>query len=131
MRIVIFPALLLLSLCNLFAATASGLSPEMDAEIDTQLGIHAEENPIRSDPSVIDDRLQLDKIIITPLTYRQIFEPYLNSDRPVFITSDTVLNAYYVLVMESIARYEQVNAQRLPDILKLLWDQIAPEEDPQ
>ena len=32
--------------------------------------------------------------------------------------------------MESIARYEQVNAQRLPDILKLLWSQIAPEEEP-
>jgi hypothetical protein len=129
-RIVIFPALLLLSLCSLFAAAASGLSPELDAQIDTQLGSQLEENPIRSDSAVMDDRLQQDKIIITPLTYRQIFEPYLNSDRPIFITSDTVLTAYHVLLMESIGRYEQVNARRLPEILKLLWGQIAPEEEP-
>jgi hypothetical protein len=125
-----FPAMLLFILFSFAATTASGLSSELDAEIDAQLGIHAEENPIRSDTSVIDDRLQLDKIIITPLTYRQIFEPYLNSDRPIFITSDTVLTAYHVLLMESIGRFQQVNARRLPEILKLLWRQIAPEEEP-
>jgi hypothetical protein len=129
-RIVLFPALLLLSLCSLFATTASGLSAEMDAEIDAQLGIQLEENSIRSDPAIKHDRLQQDKIVITQLSYRQIFEPYLNADRPIFITSDTVLNAYHVLLMESIGRYEQVNARRLPEILKLLWDQIAPEEEP-
>ena len=125
-----YPAMLLFILFTLVVTTASGLSPELDAEIDKHLGIQEEETPIRSDPSIIDDRLQQDKIVISPLTYRQIFEPYLNSDRPVFITSDTVLTAYHVLLMESIARYEQINALRLPEILNLLWSQIAPEEEP-
>lgn len=130
MRVVVFPAMLLLVFCCLFATGAAGLLPESETEIDTQLAIQPEEKSTRTVSTGMDDRLRQDKIIITPLTYRQIFEPYLNSDRPVFITADTVLSAYHVLLTESMDRYAQVNARRLPEILKLLWRQIAPEKEP-
>jgi len=81
-------------------------------------------------PIVIYDieQLKRDKILITNQDYRQIFEPYLNPNSSIFITSDTVLSAFHVLFRQSIADMEQVNAKRALDILKLIWSEIAPEE---
>ena len=70
------------------------------------------------------------RIIITGRTYRQIFEPYLNSPDPIFITSDTVLSAYNVLLSETAIRFENLNARRLPAVLQLIWSQIAKDQAP-
>jgi len=65
------------------------------------------------------EQLARDKILITRQAYRQIFEPYINTATPVFVTSDTVINAFHVLFRESISRHEEMNAQKLEEILKL------------
>jgi hypothetical protein len=48
-------------------------------------------------------QLDQDKIIVTDNTWRQIFTPYIFAGQPVFITSDSVLHAYHVLLEESVA----------------------------
>jgi len=75
------------------------------------------------------EQLNRDKILITNQDYHQIFEPYLNPNSSIFITSDTLLSAFHVLFRQSIADMEQVNANRALDILKLIWSEIAPEEE--
>ncbi len=75
------------------------------------------------------EQLTRDKILITRRAYRQIFEPYINPSAPVFVTSDATINAFHVLYRESIARYEELNAQKLQEILKLIWVRIAPRKD--
>jgi len=74
------------------------------------------------------EQLNRDKILITNQGYRHIFEPYLNPNSSIFITSDTVLSAFHVLFRQSIVDMEQVNANRALDILKLIWSAIAPKE---
>ena len=64
--------------------------------------------------------LEKNRILIANDAYKQIFSPYLASDKPVFITSDSLLNAYHVLFEESVLRLEAAMARRLPDILRLI-----------
>jgi hypothetical protein len=75
------------------------------------------------------EQLNRDKVLITNHAYRQIFEPYLNPNSSIFITSDSVLSAFHVLFRQSIADMEQVNADRALDILRRIWSEIAPEEE--
>ncbi|MBW2250185.1 MAG: DUF3160 domain-containing protein, partial [Deltaproteobacteria bacterium] len=75
------------------------------------------------------EKLNRDKVLITNQGYRHIFEPYLNPNSSIFITSDTVLSAFHVLFRQSIADMEQINANRALDILKLIWAAIAPKEN--
>jgi hypothetical protein len=51
-------------------------------------------------------------------TCKQVFTPYIHSDLPVFVTSDSLLNAFHVLLEESVYRLERVNAARLPAFLE-------------
>jgi hypothetical protein len=53
-----------------------------------------------------EQQLARDKIIVTPRTWKQIFSPYIFSREPVFITTDSVLNAWHVLFEESFAALE-------------------------
>ena len=66
-------------------------------------------------------QLQRDKIVFTDRECRQICGPYLEPDMPVFITSDSILNAYHVLLEESVLRLEAANSERLPAILEDMW----------
>ncbi len=59
-------------------------------------------------------------ILVTNESYNQVYVPYVERTLPVFVTSDSLLNAYHVLYEESIRRMEQANAQRLPDILRFI-----------
>jgi hypothetical protein len=74
------------------------------------------------------EQLTRDKILVTRRTYRQIFEPYINPSSPVFITSDAVIHAFHVLFKESISRHEETNAEKLRDILKMVWARIKPQK---
>jgi len=69
--------------------------------------------------------LSRQKVIITDQSCRQIFSPYVDPDMPVFITSDSILNAYHVLLQESILGLENANSVRLPEILRFIWDNLA------
>lgn len=68
------------------------------------------------------NRLAENKILISNHAYKQVFTPYLEGDLPVFITSDSLLNAYHVLYEESIMRLERANSRKLPAMLKKLWE---------
>jgi len=69
-------------------------------------------------------RLERDKIVFTDKHTMQVFSPYVDPDVPVFITSDSILNAYHVLFEESILRLEQTNYAKLPKILDHLWENL-------
>ena len=72
------------------------------------------------------DRTQLEEqgVVITGREYFQIFEPYIFSDLPVFITTDSILNAYHVLFEESVAAMEQSQAGRFGPLLDRMWRQL-------
>jgi len=70
------------------------------------------------------EQLIRDKILVTNQTYKQVFTPYLGSRLPLFVTSDSLLNAYHVLYEESIQRLEQANAKKLPDILRFILENL-------
>src|SRR5262245_61321672 len=60
------------------------------------------------------EALASQKFVVGDETYKQAFTPYLYSDVPVFVTTDSLLNAFHVLFEESIYRLEKANAARLP-----------------
>ena len=43
---------------------------------------------------------------------------------PVFITSDSILNAYHVLLEESVLRLDLANADELPEVLQFVWKNL-------
>jgi hypothetical protein len=71
------------------------------------------------------ERLARDKILVTGQSFKQVFQPYLDPPEPVFVTSDSLLNAFHVLYEESVVRMEQANARKLPGILRFLWGNLA------
>jgi hypothetical protein len=70
-------------------------------------------------------QLGRDKVLVGRETFRQIFSPYIESECPVFITSDSLLNAYHVLFEESVRGLEKSRARVLPEILNILWTRLA------
>ncbi len=62
--------------------------------------------------------LREQKFVITGLFTRQVFDPYIDSSLPLFITSDSILNAYHVLLEESIYRMELAHSRKLPGALE-------------
>ncbi len=69
-------------------------------------------------------RLNKNRILISNETYKQIFSAYISGERPLFITTDSLLNAYHVLYEESILRLENKLAGKLPGILRLILENI-------
>ncbi len=69
-------------------------------------------------------KLAKDKVLVTNEAYKQVFQPYLKSNVSLFITSDSLLNAFHVLYEESILRMEDANARKLPVILSYVWGGI-------
>ena len=51
------------------------------------------------------------KLLMTNEAYRQVFTPYLSRRLPVFVTSDSLLNAFHVLYEESVRRLEKSGAR--------------------
>src|SRR5262245_28466433 len=72
------------------------------------------------------EHLGRDRFVITGNEYKQTFTPYIGSDVPVFITTDSVLNAFHVVFEESIARLEQAQARKLPGLLEELTKHLEP-----
>ena len=68
-----------------------------------------------TDPEI--KRLREQKFLVTGQALRQVFVPYTGSRVPVFITSDSILNAYHVLFEESIYRMELAISRQLPGVL--------------
>ena len=68
--------------------------------------------------------LKMNRILITNENYKQIFSAYISARNPLFITSDSLLNAYHVLYEESIFRLESTRAAHLPEILKVILSKL-------
>ena len=62
-------------------------------------------------------QLKRDGILIGVREFQQSFEPYIENDVPVFITSDAVLHAFHILFEESLARVEAANVTKLEALL--------------
>jgi len=64
------------------------------------------------------------KVLMVNEAFRQVFEPYIRTRLPVFVTSDSLLNAFHVLYEESVLRFERTNARTLAGVLRHLWDNL-------
>ncbi|MEA3367732.1 MAG: DUF3160 domain-containing protein, partial [Planctomycetota bacterium] len=70
------------------------------------------------------------KVLMTNEAFKQVFDPYIHTDLPMFITSDSLLNAFHVLYEESVLRMEEAGARRLPEILRHLWQWLEAQRPP-
>ena len=68
--------------------------------------------------------LAQNKILAIDRHVSQVFALYIEPRMPVFITSDSILNAYHVLLEESVLRLEQANSAKLPRILRFVWQTL-------
>jgi hypothetical protein len=68
--------------------------------------------------------IKINNVLITNDAFKQVFDPYISTSVPVFITSDAVLFAYHVLLEESLIRLENKNSNELSKILKGIWDAL-------
>jgi hypothetical protein len=71
-------------------------------------------------PEVVE-RLRRDGVIVLDEPLHQVFQAYLDSELPVFVTSDAMLSAYHVLLEDSLRRLEIERARRLPAFLREAW----------
>ncbi len=71
------------------------------------------------------EQLDRDKFVISRQEYKQIFDPYVESKLPVFITADSLLSAFHVLYEESILRLEESHARELPVLLRKMWRDVS------
>jgi hypothetical protein len=67
------------------------------------------------------DHLTKEKVLVGAQESKQSFELYNSGLLPFFITSDSLLNGFNVLLLESVRRWEQHNAATLPDLLQGMW----------
>ena len=67
------------------------------------------------------EQLGKNKILVTNTAFKQVFTPYVGSNVPLFITSDSLLNGFHVLYEESIFRLEEANARKLGSHLQFIW----------
>lgn len=72
-------------------------------------------------PEPVRTKLARDGIAVGTKPMRQVFEAYVDAKTPVFITSDSILNGFHVLLEESILRLETARALGLGDALSLLY----------
>ncbi len=70
------------------------------------------------------EKLARDKVMIVADERRQPYQFYEHA-APVFITSDSLLHAWNVLLAESVQRMEQGHTRLLGDILATMWDGLA------
>lgn len=70
-------------------------------------------------------RLREDKLLVTNPAFYQMFSAYLHPKLPIFVTSDSLLNAFHILYEESILRLEKAQAMRLTRVLRLIWNDLT------
>ncbi|MBN1973842.1 MAG: DUF3160 domain-containing protein [Sedimentisphaerales bacterium] len=84
------------------------------------------------------EKLAANNAVITDTAYKQIFTPYIEGgsyrgDREneisLFITADSLINAYHVLYEESVLRLENANANKLEEILKFVLTNLPKADD--
>ena len=88
---------------------------------DSEFFIFPEAKKIRGNNA----SLKKNGILISDEVCKQIFSPYLEgTETPLFITSDSLINAYHVLYEESILQLENAMASKLPEILTFILSKL-------
>lgn len=67
-------------------------------------------------------QLERDGLVVAGPTLLQSFEPYIGASLPVFVTADAVLNAFHVLLEQSLVGVEHAHARRLKTVVHGLRD---------
>ncbi len=70
------------------------------------------------------ERLAEQKVLIAGPQRLQVFQVYEGSRVPTFVTADAVLNAFHVLLEESVVRLERSRSGKLAGVLRPIWDGI-------
>jgi hypothetical protein len=73
---------------------------------------------------VIAQDLKRDKILVTKRTAPQVFSVYQDPEKPIFVTSDSVLAAYHRVFEESFRRFEHAQAVRMKEAVRELRDAL-------
>jgi len=119
-------AAVLLALLFLVLVTVPAAAQRPSQELpDPAKGYPWREEAGRHGLSPVDvELLARQKVLVTGESFKQVFDPYIRSGLPLFITSDSLLNAFHVLYEESVLRLETANARRLPGILQFVWKNL-------
>ncbi|MGB7344727.1 MAG: DUF3160 domain-containing protein [Pirellulaceae bacterium] len=65
------------------------------------------------------------KVAVTPEEFRHFYQAYANQDHPVFITSDSILNAFHRILEDSILKLEFRQIERLQILLPTLEERLS------
>lgn len=60
--------------------------------------------------------------VVANPSFKQIFQPYIQSPLPVFITPDSAWHTYHVLLEEGVKEMETTQSRRLAQFSRLLWN---------
>lgn len=60
--------------------------------------------------------------VVSDPFFRQLFEPYIKTQLPLFITTDSAWHTYHVLLEEGVKELEQIQSRRLAKFSRLLLD---------
>lgn len=69
-------------------------------------------------------RLKENKVLMSGVAHKQMYDAYKWHGIPLFITSDSILNAYNVLMLKSVEKLERANAKLLPDVLNIVFRRL-------
>jgi hypothetical protein len=69
-------------------------------------------------------QLERDSVAIAGPYFRQSFEVYTGNPQPPFVTSDSLLNGFQVLLEDSAKRFELMRAAQLRQILEEAWTSL-------
>jgi hypothetical protein len=127
-----------LGVLMLLAAACPAWAAGFGREKPAQLRVVSWEDQARASELTWRDIAALDKnkILITRQFYTQVYETYAGDfpefGKPamtVFITSDSLLAGYHALYEDSIRRMEEVNARKLPPLLRNMLDNLQSLDD--
>ena len=109
------PAVLLVVLANIASGAPPQTPPPVPPKVAETWETTAREHGL-TEPDI--KLLREQKFLVTGDALRQVFVPYTGGRAPVFITSDSALNAYHVLLEESVYRMELANSRKVPGVLE-------------
>ncbi|UCF85667.1 MAG: DUF3160 domain-containing protein, partial [Desulfobacteraceae bacterium] len=111
----------LLSLLAIFSLVEQKTYSQSASDLNDDWQVNATKSGLTKEDINI---LKKNRILISNRWYKQVFSAYLSGRNPLFITSDSLLNAYHVLYEESILRLESSMAEQLPEILQTILNNL-------
>ncbi|MDV6034192.1 MAG: DUF3160 domain-containing protein [Phycisphaera sp. RhM] len=79
----------------------------------------------RREPLAVFERDPTRKVAVTSEQFRHFYQAYANQKHPVFITTDSILNAFHRILEDSILKLEFRQVERLQQLLPTIDDRLA------